>query len=172
MLQRVRKHLSFANVTALIALFVALGTGAYAANTINSRDVINNSLKNKDLKRNTIRGNKVREASLSLVCPAGAPNRTGNVCFGSQHPGAGVDGDWDVAARQCASEGLRLPSIGELLLVTDAVNTGDTYLWTDEVSATGANTRIFVRTNDVGFSRIASGSKAGPRPYRCVTTAR
>ncbi len=171
MLASLRAKLSFANVVSVLALFVALGGGAYAAGLINSADIQNNSVKSKDVKNNNLKGVDVKEATLTPVCPPGAPNLTANVCFGSQHAGLGADGDWDVASRQCATEKLRLPSTGELLLVTNAVNTGDTYLWTDETSD-GPNNRFIVRTNDVGFTRIASTAKGGPRPYRCVTTAR
>src|SRR4051794_12911296 len=50
MLSKIRRHLSFANVVSVIALFVALGGVAYAAGTIGSADVINNSLRSVDLK--------------------------------------------------------------------------------------------------------------------------
>ena len=45
MLARLRSRLSYANVTATLALFVALGgTGAYAANTIATGDIIDNQV--------------------------------------------------------------------------------------------------------------------------------
>ena len=167
----IRAKLSFANLVSALALFIALGGGAYAAATVNSAKIVNNSIKSKDIRNNAVKGIDVREKSLRPVCPANAPNQTDGVCYGAQHAGLGAQGDWDIAARQCASENLRLPSLGELLSVTDAVNTGDTYLWTDAFG-TEAGTRILVRTNDAGFTRIASGAKVGPRPYRCVTAAR
>ena len=41
-----RKHLTFANVCSLLALFIALGTGAaYAANTVFSTDIVNGEVK-------------------------------------------------------------------------------------------------------------------------------
>jgi hypothetical protein len=48
-LRGLHARLSYANVTATLALFFALGGGAYAAATINSGDVVNNSLKSVDL---------------------------------------------------------------------------------------------------------------------------
>jgi hypothetical protein len=56
MLARVRSRLTYANVTATIALFVALGGTAYAAATIGSDDVIDNSLRSEDIKNETLRG--------------------------------------------------------------------------------------------------------------------
>jgi hypothetical protein len=49
--RRIRSHLTFANVVSMIALFVSLGgVGAYAANTIGSSDVIDDSLLSRDIK--------------------------------------------------------------------------------------------------------------------------
>jgi hypothetical protein len=47
---RFRSHLSFANVVSMLALFFALGVGAYAANTVGSSDVIDDSLLSVDVK--------------------------------------------------------------------------------------------------------------------------
>ena len=61
---RLRAHLR-QNVVAYLALFVALGgTGAYAANTIRSADVVDNSLKSIDLKDDVaVRSSDVRDDS-------------------------------------------------------------------------------------------------------------
>jgi hypothetical protein len=52
MLSRLRSHLTYANVVATLALFLALGGGAYAAATIGSAQVIDDSLRSVDLKDN------------------------------------------------------------------------------------------------------------------------
>lgn len=52
MRHRLRPHLSFANVVSAIALFASLGGIAYAANTVGSSDVIDDSLLSADLKDN------------------------------------------------------------------------------------------------------------------------
>ena len=73
---RIGRHLSYANVTATLALFVALGGGAYAVTKVNSRDIANDSvrsvdLKNRkavkgiDVKRNTLTGRQISEATLN-----------------------------------------------------------------------------------------------------------
>lgn len=56
----IRKHLSYANVMATLALFVSLGGGAYAALRIPA-----DSIGNRQLKRNAVTGEKVRNASLT-----------------------------------------------------------------------------------------------------------
>jgi hypothetical protein len=74
MLERLRGRMTFANVISVIALFVALGGGAYAAANVDSRDIEDDSikskdikdekLKNKDFKADTLKGEKVDESSL------------------------------------------------------------------------------------------------------------
>jgi hypothetical protein len=160
---RLRSKLSFANVISMIALFVALGGAAYAGGLINGAK----------LKPNSVKGRQVKEASLALVCPSGATSNgpTGvaskavDVCFGPEQAGS----DWDLAARDCASDKLRLPSIAEALLVTNKVTSP--YIWTDEFT-TAPNSRMVIRTDDTGFSRIADNPKTGPFPYRCVSSTR
>jgi hypothetical protein len=82
-----RRHLTYANVTATLALVLALGGGAaYAVDKINSRDVVNGSLRSVDLKnhkavrgadvkRNSLTGRQIKERTLSSV---GAPSLSGD----------------------------------------------------------------------------------------------
>ena len=63
---RIRRHLSYANVTATVALFVALGGGAYAVSNVDSRDIANNSVRSIDLKdRRAVRGRDVGRNALT-----------------------------------------------------------------------------------------------------------
>jgi hypothetical protein len=59
-----RPRLTYANVTATIALFVALGGTGYAAATIDGGDVRNNSLTGKDVRNRSLTGKDVRPRSL------------------------------------------------------------------------------------------------------------
>ena len=72
---RNRRHLSYANITATLALFVALGGAAYAIDKINSHDIANGTirsidLKNRkavraaDVKRNGLTGKQIKERTL------------------------------------------------------------------------------------------------------------
>jgi hypothetical protein len=73
---RITRHLSYANVISTVALLIALAGGtAYAVDKINSRDVVNASLKSIDLKnhrgvrdvdvkRNTLTGRQINERTL------------------------------------------------------------------------------------------------------------
>lgn len=76
-----RPRLSYANVTATLALFIALAGGAYAAglgkNTVKSRNIARGAVKAQDIAKNAVRtakigpdavtGDKVAEATLGTV---------------------------------------------------------------------------------------------------------
>ena len=61
---KLRRHLSYANVTASIALFVALGGTSYAVLRVDSRDVVDNSLRSRDIRNHTLRGSDVRRGGI------------------------------------------------------------------------------------------------------------
>jgi hypothetical protein len=55
-MNRIRRPPSPALAIACVALFVALGGAAYAAATIGSEDIVNGSIRNRDFKDGTLRG--------------------------------------------------------------------------------------------------------------------
>jgi hypothetical protein len=59
-----RRHFSFANLTALLALFVALGGSSYAALSVGSKQIANNSVRSKDLRNNDVRGRDIRKGTV------------------------------------------------------------------------------------------------------------
>ena len=61
MIGRFRPRLSFANVTAVLALFVALGGTSYAALEITGRDVENGTLSGIDVRNQSLTGLEVRK---------------------------------------------------------------------------------------------------------------
>jgi hypothetical protein len=64
LLRRARHRLTYANVTATIALFLALGGTSYAAVVITGRNVKDGSLTGADVKTNSLSGSDVRDGSL------------------------------------------------------------------------------------------------------------
>jgi hypothetical protein len=80
-----RRHLTYSNVIATLALFIALGGSSYAAIKITGRNVTDGSLTGKDIKKRSVALNR-----LNGTLPAGAPGLKGD-------PGAkgdpGVKGD-------------------------------------------------------------------------------
>lgn len=67
MLRALLDRLTYANVVATLALFVALGGSAYAVSKIDGSDIRNRSLTGKEFKRNSIGGRVVQEWSLRAV---------------------------------------------------------------------------------------------------------
>jgi len=66
---RLRRHLSYANVMATIALFVALGGSSYAAialtkNSVKSKHIGKGQVKRPDLAKNAVQSAKVLDGSL------------------------------------------------------------------------------------------------------------
>jgi hypothetical protein len=59
-----RRHCSFANLTALLALFLALGGSSYAALSVGSKEIANNSVRSKDLRNNNVRGRDIRKETV------------------------------------------------------------------------------------------------------------
>jgi hypothetical protein len=70
MLARMRQRLTFANVISVIALFIALGGGAYAAvalpkNSVGSKQIKKNAVTNAKIGKNAVTGAKVKDGSLT-----------------------------------------------------------------------------------------------------------
>jgi hypothetical protein len=64
MLARLRAHLTYANVVATVALFLALGGASYAAIRVGSGSIVNNSVRTQDLRNNDIRGRDIRNRTI------------------------------------------------------------------------------------------------------------
>jgi hypothetical protein len=59
--------LSYANVVATLALFVALGGTGYAASQLTGRDIKNRSISRVDIKKNALTGTEINESKLNQV---------------------------------------------------------------------------------------------------------
>jgi hypothetical protein len=62
-----RDRLTYSNVVATLALFVALGGTGYAAATITSSDIKNRTIKGGDVKKNALGGTEINESKLRTV---------------------------------------------------------------------------------------------------------
>jgi hypothetical protein len=62
---RLVRHLSFSNVIAVIALFLALGGAAYAGSKINGNSIVNKSIGGGKLKNETITANKIKKGTIT-----------------------------------------------------------------------------------------------------------
>ena len=73
--ERLRARLSYANVAATLALFLAVGGGAaIAAGQITARDLAPDSVGGSELKRDAAKGKHVKEDTLGPVPSAGKAN--------------------------------------------------------------------------------------------------
>lgn len=79
MLRALRDRLTYANVTATLALFIALGGSSYAALQITGKQVRDHSLTGRDIKKNSIRGRQVKERSFGVVPRARNAARLGGL---------------------------------------------------------------------------------------------
>ena len=64
MLAKVRARLTYANVVATLALFLALGGVSYGALRIRSAHLVNNSVRTQDLRNNDIRSKDIRNRTI------------------------------------------------------------------------------------------------------------
>ena len=68
---KIRRHLTYANVAATLAVVLALSGVAYAAglpkNSVNTKTIVNGQVKSSDLKNNGVKGKDVKESTLSQV---------------------------------------------------------------------------------------------------------
>jgi hypothetical protein len=67
----VKARLTYANVVATLALFVAFGGTSYAVLLIGSREVVDNSLRSRDVRNNTLRSRDIRERAVRRVTLVG-----------------------------------------------------------------------------------------------------
>jgi hypothetical protein len=80
MRHKLLSHLTFANVVSMLALFFALGVGAYAANTVGSSDVIDDSLLSVDVKGKT--GNSTTAAENGALTGVDISGQAANPAVG------------------------------------------------------------------------------------------
>jgi hypothetical protein len=158
-MRKVRKHLSFANVMSVIAVFVALGGAAYAGTKISGKAIQNGTIAKKKLKANVLKGLD--------VCPSNAPTNISGICVSASLGPA----NWDVANQQiCRPQGLRAPTIGEALIIMTRLGSGDT--WTDEVTDLAPNSqRAFVQAPGDPQGQIFSAGVGTSHSVRCVINA-
>jgi hypothetical protein len=69
-MERIRRHMSFANVISVIALFVALGGASYAAvslpkNSVGAKQIKKRAVRGKHINRNAVSASKIQGNSIS-----------------------------------------------------------------------------------------------------------
>jgi hypothetical protein len=194
-IEALRRHLTYANVMATLAVFIALGGSSYAALSITGRDVKDRSLTHRDLKRNTLGGSRIKESRLGKVRRARNADRLNGLSAARllvRCPEATVpvsDVCVEAAARAPApyrtavvicegvnrpeTPGRRLPSHDELM--TAIGDSGITLAPGGELtrnvypsaSDPGRLDVLFI-TDPVGNVGVTSDTAAGAKSFRCV----
>jgi hypothetical protein len=193
-LTTLRHHLTYANVMATAAVFIALGGSSYAALRISGSDIRNRSIAGKKMKRNTLTGKQIREsrlakvprarnadrlngataASLRIRCPVGT-FPSADVCV-EQTPRRSAS--YGSAVLECAlagtpsGPGRRLPTHGELRAALAAVPLAAGGELTSEVypsSATPGELDVLFVINQAGAVAVTANTGAGGKAFRCVT---
>jgi hypothetical protein len=198
-IEAIRRRLTYANVMATLAVFIALGGSSYAALTITGRNVKNGSLTFRDLRRDALGGSRIKESRLGTVPRARNADRlngltaerllvrcpeltvpVSNVCVEST---ARSPAPYGTAAVMCestdrtAGPGRRLPSHDELM--TAIGDAGITLSPGGELtrnvypspSDTGRLDVLSVIT-DTGGAALTSDTAAGAKAFRCVADPR
>ena len=98
-----RRHLTYSNVIATLALFIALGGTSYAAVKITSRNVVDGSLTGKDIKKRSVQLNRLKGR-----LPAGPQGVKGDAGAPGREPGA----KGDTGAAGPVDPGRFVPSTG------------------------------------------------------------
>ena len=147
MLERITKHVTYANIVSTLALVVALGTGtAYAANTIGSSDIIDGAVKTADLANGAVTSAKIRDANVGAADLA-----TGAVTSSKIR-------DANVGAVDLAANAVSSPTILDGTITAADIADGGV---TGTDIATGAVTGSKIATGAVTSSKITTGAVGG-----------
>jgi hypothetical protein len=193
------KRLTYANVMATLAVFIALGGSSYAAFSVTGRNVKNSSLTYRDLRRDTLGGSRINESRLGTVrsarnadrlngvtaerflvrCPEGT-FPVSNVCVETAARGPAPYGTAAVICEgtdRTAGPGRRLPSHDELMTAIGepgiALAAGGelTRNVYPSGSVAGEVDALFVNSN-AGSVGITPNTAAGAKAFRCVADPR
>jgi hypothetical protein len=154
MARRLRRRLTFANVCSSIALFVALGTGgAYAANTIGSADIIDESIQSVDLKNGQVHTSDLGGSAVSSVKIA-----DGTVANADLAPGA-VDST-SVLDESLTASDLGTDSVNATEIADNSIDTGeivDDSLFAQDLAPDSVGSSE-IAANSVGTAEVANDS--------------
>jgi hypothetical protein len=194
-MRRIKDRLTYANVMATLALFVALGGSSYAAVKLSGSNIRSRSIPASKIKKNSLGAAEIREAKLAkvpaagradssaaadtaqklggqdpaafkLACPAGT-SRVGGQCFETSLRTALAM--W-AASEDCVAAGRRLPTFAELEGARrngfPGLGNGNDY----ELSSTYYQDTAgeHVVAVDAGGNRLQGDYLTFAKPFRCA----
>jgi hypothetical protein len=192
-LERTQRRITYANVMATLALFIALGGTSYAVVTINGARLKNRSVRAVKIARDTLTGTEIRESRLGKIPQAANTDRLGGLtaaqlkirCPSATLPIADVCVEttprsptaYGTALQVCAAAdtpttpGRRLPTHGELTsalaglaLAPGGELTSDVY----PSSSDPGRLDVLYITDRTGRIGVTPDTGAGAKPFRCV----
>ena len=173
MLKGLRRHLSYANVMATIAVFVALGGAGYAAvklpkNSVGTKQLKRDAVTSVKIRNSTVTGGDVKNGSLSArdfggSLPAGPPGPKGNAgpsgTIAGAPAGGALTGSYpnpQIAAGAVTAGGIAAAAVTSGGLAAGAVTSGGL--------ATGAAApRLFAHVSSSGVIGESQGVTGGGR---------
>jgi len=193
LISRLRQHLTYANVMATLAVFIALGGSSYAAFKVTGKSVRDRSLTYRDLKRNTLGGSRIKESRLGVVPRARNSLRVGGLsaarlllkCPQDTIPSGGTCVEtkprppvaYGTAVYACEgtneqrTPGRRLPTHGEMMsaLTNEVIQLAPGGELTSHVYPRG-DTRVDVLyvTSRAGAVDVVANDGNTPKAFRCV----
>jgi hypothetical protein len=195
MKNRIRNRLTYANVTATLALFVALGGSSYAAVRLSGDDLRAHSLTARNYRKDSVTGAAVKEKTLGTVpraqesarldgvtsesllvrCPEGTIPAA-DTCVETQ---ARPPAPYSTALVECANTdaqagpGRRLPTYNELAvaLTHTQISLAPGGELTSQVYPSTANPGLVEAlyvTSPTGDVAVTPDTDPGAKSYRCV----
>jgi hypothetical protein len=192
----------FANVVSCLALFIALGSGAYAAtqlpkNSVGPKQLKRNAVTTLKIRNGAVTGAKIDLKSLGLVPRAAQADTASDAATLGGKTAAQISGDakprcpaatiavagacLEAAKRSktssisaiadCARDGLRLPSVGELAAFNAGLTAENESEWADALfeTASAKTGGAFIGRTDKGGLILGVGNGTQQEhPYRCV----
>jgi hypothetical protein len=190
-----RHRLSYSNVTATLAVFVAFGGTSYAALEVTGRDIKDGSLTGKDVRRDSLGGRSIKESRLGVVRRARnaarleglsaarllvrCPSHTVPVSDVCVERASHDPAPYKIAAGTCEGVdrfkalGRRLPSHDELMTAIgdDGIALAAGGELTRNVYPSGSQPGrldVLYITDDVGSVALTPDTAAGAKAFRCV----
>jgi hypothetical protein len=198
-IEALRRRLTYANVMATLAVFIALGGSSYAALRVTGRDVANGSLTYRDLKRNTLGGGRIKESTLGEVRRAKNADRldglsaarllvscprstvpVSDVCVETQSRSPAPYGSAAVVCEgtdRIKGPGRRLPTHDELMTAIGEPGValaagGELTRNVYPSSSTPGRVDVLYITDAVGSVALTPNTAAGAKAFRCVADPR
>ena len=143
-----RRHLSYANVMATVAVFVALGGGAFALskNSVGNREIENGSVRSQELKDDDVRAQDIEEGAVGA-------GEVADGSVGGLEIASGAVDSTQIADGAVGAGKIAAGAVGVAEIAPGAVGSG--------AIADGSVASVDVADGGIGASDVADGSLGG-----------